>query len=159
MRYGHVNNGIIDQGPRGLPKAWENISGLDNMTIEQLRVLGWLPWELITVPVGVNQLLAGSTVVVETTRITETQVVRDMTPAEIDARDQQQRDQNKAQAMIMLQATDWTTIPDVGNSTVSTPYLVNVQEFIDYRNQVRAIAVNPPVTVSEWPEVPAEQWG
>ena len=158
MRYGHVTAGVIDQGPCSLPKSWENISGLNNMSNEQLRELGWLPWVLVQVPVGPNQVLDGSTVEIKPSEIVETQVVRDMTPQEIADRDQQEKDSNKQQATELLYATDWTTIPDVANPAVSNPYLVNPADFVDYRNQLRAIAVNPPVTVSQWPVKPVEIW-
>jgi hypothetical protein len=158
MRYGHVTNGVIDQGPCSLPKSWENISGLNNMSTEQLRQIGWLPWELIQVPVGPDQVLDGSTIVVEPDRIVETQVVRNMTPEEIAARDQQYRDNNKAQATSLLNATDWTCTVDINDPQYSNPYLGNQPAFLAYRSQVRQIAVNPPITVSEWPTPPEEVW-
>jgi hypothetical protein len=157
MRYGHVTNGAIDKGPCSLPKAWENISGLNNMTEEQLREIGWLPWVLVTVPVGENQVLDGSTVAIKATEIVETQVVRDMTPQEIADRDQQYKDGNKQQAEGLLQETDWVEIPSVSD-TANTPHLVNYADFITYRLALRAIAVNTPVTVTEWPTKPEENW-
>ena len=158
MRYGHVTNGVIDSGPGSLPKSWENISGLNNMSNEQLRELGWLPWVLVQVPVGTNQVLDGSTIVINPDDIVETQIVRDMTPGEIQARDQQEMDSNKQQAEARLYETDWTTIPDVSDPTLSDPHLTNAAEFAAYRSDVRKIAVNPPVTVDVWPVQPEEVW-
>jgi len=158
MRYGHVTNNIIDAGPRSLPSSWENISGLNNLTNEQLLPLGWLPWIFITMPVEQNQVLAGSTIVINSADIIETQVVRDMTPGEIQERDQQEQDTNKQQAEARLYETDWTTIPDVSDPVLSNPYLTNAAEFAAYRSAVRKIAVNPPVTVGEWPVEPEEAW-
>lgn len=67
--------------------------------------------------------------------------------------------QNKAQATSLLQATDWTCTVDITNPQYSNPYLTNQDEFLAYRSQVRAIAVNPPTTlVTDWPTLPAEQW-
>lgn len=60
-------------------------------------------------------------------------------------------------AKAILTATDWTSIPDVGNPTESTPYLMNQSEFIAYRSQIRALAVNP-VANPVWPTQPTEQW-
>ena len=158
MRYGHVTNNIIDAGPGSLPRSWENISGLNNLTNEELRPLGWLPWIFITVPAGQNQVLNGSTIVINSADIVETQVVRDMTPGEIQERDQQEMDTNKKKAETLLYETDWTTIPDVSDPALSDPYLTNAAEFAAYRSAVRKIAVNPPVTVSEWPVEPEEVW-
>jgi hypothetical protein len=63
----------------------------------------------------------------------------------------------KKQAKELLYETDWSTIPDVANSQVSNPYLVNASEFAAYRNQIRALAINPVVN-PVWPTAPTEQW-
>jgi hypothetical protein len=65
---------------------------------------------------------------------------------------------NKANAVALLNQTDWATIPDVANPSLSNPYLSNVAEFIAYRNQVRLVAINPPTTVITFPTQPTAQW-
>jgi hypothetical protein len=67
-------------------------------------------------------------------------------------------DQNKATAASLLQATDWTTIADVGSPQMSNPYLANQTEFIAYRNEVRQYAVYPVDGYIDWPLIPEEQW-
>jgi hypothetical protein len=67
-------------------------------------------------------------------------------------------EQNKTTAVDKLQATDWTTIPDVGDSTKSNPYLSNVQDFVTYRNAVRQYAINPIAGNINWPTLPQEVW-
>ena len=84
--------------------------------------------------------------------------IEPLTPEEIEQRNENKRQQNKSQASALLSQTDWTTIPDVSDSSVSSPYLVNVANFIAYRNELRKIAVNPPIEVVEWPEKPEEIW-
>lgn len=96
MRYGHVSNGVVDEGPCSLPKAWENISGLNNMSESQLRDLGWLPWVFVETPVGANQVISGSTIVIGSTQITETQTVRNLSQQEIDDIKKQQNDAQTA---------------------------------------------------------------
>jgi len=71
--------------------------------------------------------------------------------------EQTAKDACKAQATSILSATDWTSIADVGDPTKSNPYLMNQAEFIAYRSQVRALAVNP-VTNPTFPAVPKAQW-
>lgn len=66
--------------------------------------------------------------------------------------------QNKQTAANKLQATDWTTIPDVTDPTKSNPYLSNAQEFITYRNAVRQYAVYPVAGNISWPTIPQEIW-
>lgn len=66
--------------------------------------------------------------------------------------------QNKLTAIAKLQATDWTTIPDVADPTKSNPYLANAQDFVVYRNAVRQYAINPVAGNINWPELPQEVW-
>ena len=84
--------------------------------------------------------------------------VRDMTPEEKVAYDNNLRQQNKAQAESLLQATDWTATVDISDPQYSNPYLGNQKEFLAYRSAVRKIAVNPPITVDVWPVKPDEVW-
>ena len=65
--------------------------------------------------------------------------------------------QCKATATGILQQTDWTSIPDVGDPTKANPYLINQAEFIAYRSTVRGYAVNP-VVDPVFPTAPTEQW-
>ena len=46
-KYFHVTEGIIDEGPRVLPMAWRNISGLHLLDDAALKPLGWLPQEVV----------------------------------------------------------------------------------------------------------------
>jgi hypothetical protein len=65
--------------------------------------------------------------------------------------------QNKAEAERLLAATDWVNEPDVYN-TANTPHLLNRDEFLTYREQVRVYAVNPVAGNINWPTKPAEVW-
>lgn len=56
-----------------------------------------------------------------------------------------------------LYNTDWTTIPDVADSSQS-PYLVNQAEFIAWRSKVRKLAINP-VDYPNFPPQPSPVWG
>jgi len=64
---------------------------------------------------------------------------------------------NKSQAESLLQQTDWTENPSARN-TAKTPHLVNGDAFDDYRVALRAIAINPPITVDAWPVKPEGIW-
>lgn len=67
------------------------------------------------------------------------------------------KDQCKTQATQILTSTDWTSIADVADPAVSNPYLTNQAEFLSYRSQIRALAVNPVVDPT-WPTAPTTQW-
>jgi hypothetical protein len=66
--------------------------------------------------------------------------------------------ENKTQAVLFLQETDWTTIADVADPNLSNPYLSNQQEFINYRNIIRPYAINPVEGNIEWPIQPEAIW-
>lgn len=63
----------------------------------------------------------------------------------------------KRQASQLLYATDWTTIPDVADPA-QTPHLTNQAEFIAWRSQIRALAVNP-IIDPVFPPAPEAVWG
>jgi hypothetical protein len=87
-----------------------------------------------------------------------TVAVFQLTAEQIAQRDADSKAANKTQATTLLQQTDWTTIPDVSNPAVSDPYLTNSAEFAAYRNQVRKIAINPPIKPVIFPPEPQEVW-
>jgi len=66
-------------------------------------------------------------------------------------------DENKYTAMGILASTDWVNQPDVTNPDIN-PHLLNHAEFITYRSQIRAIAINPTVGNLDWPVEPVTQW-
>lgn len=72
--------------------------------------------------------------------------------------DNLRKQQNKQQASNLLSQTDWTAIPSVADPAQSNPFLANQPAFLEYRNQLRAIAINPPVVVESWPVEPDEVW-
>lgn len=67
-------------------------------------------------------------------------------------------EENKQQAIALLQETDWTATVDISDPQYSDPYLVNQDEFLAYRSNVRKIAVNPPTTPAVFPEQPKDIW-
>lgn len=56
----------------------------------------------------------------------------------------------------LLSATDWTEVPSVSDPSKS-PYLVNVDAFVAYRDALRVIAVTPTAN-PVWPVIPEEVW-
>lgn len=66
--------------------------------------------------------------------------------------------QNAEQANAILAATDWTSIPAVGDPERSNPYLTNQSEWLYYRSNIRDIALNPPEGNVYWGTQPQELW-
>lgn len=71
---------------------------------------------------------------------------------------EQIQSQNKTQAVYLLQETDWTATVDISDPKYSNPYLANQDAFLDWRSQVRKIALNPPTTPVTFPPEPQEIW-
>lgn len=67
-------------------------------------------------------------------------------------------EQNKASAIAMLTASDWTQIPSVSNPAESNPYLTNADAFVPYRNQLRDFVFNPVGGEGVLPVPPKEVW-
>jgi hypothetical protein len=65
--------------------------------------------------------------------------------------------ENKLKAISLLTATDWVTFPDVVNTSI-TPHLLNQDEFIEYRRQLRIISLDPIDGNIDWPVIPIEKW-
>lgn len=83
--------------------------------------------------------------------------VADMDAEGIAAVDAQLKAANEARAKQELEATDWADLASVRN-TSNTPHLVNGAAFDTYRLALRAIVINPPVDVAEWPARPTAEW-
>lgn len=64
---------------------------------------------------------------------------------------------NADRAKQELLATDWSELPTVRDAAV-TPHLTNAADFDAYRVALRAIAIDPPVTVATWPTRPDATW-
>ena len=80
-----------------------------------------------------------------------------LTQEELAALDEAKRANNEARAKQELEATDWADLASVRN-TSNTPHLVNGAAFDTYRLALRAIVINPPVDVAEWPARPTAEW-
>lgn len=162
--YALIENGVVVQYPYSyvnLKQDNPNTSFPNEINNQSLESFGVYVVYNTTPPVVTkDQYLQEGTPVynAENQRWEQVWIVVDMTPEQIAQRDESDRQANKAQAASMLQATDWTTIPDVSDPAVSDPYLTNAAEFAAYRSNVRKIAVNPPVTVDVWPIEPEEVW-
>lgn len=85
-------------------------------------------------------------------------VVNNYDPEQQAYEDNLRKQANKQQASLLLSQTDWTAVPSIADPAQSNPYLANQDAFFAYRNQVRAIAINPPVVVESWPVEPDEVW-
>jgi hypothetical protein len=83
---------------------------------------------------------------------TQTWIVTPASPDEIAEREADMRQANKAQASTLLTETDYTDLPNTADK------IVNLGAILAYREVLRIIAINPPLTVEQWPVKPKTQW-
>jgi hypothetical protein len=64
---------------------------------------------------------------------------------------------NKTIARKILNQTDWVEMPSV-TDTSTKPFLTNKAEFDSYRARIRALLVDAPDTLYEFPAIPSPVW-
>ena len=82
MNYCLVEDGNIIEGPRGLPKSWRNVSGLNLASDVELKEKGWLPYSDTLVTIGEYEVRLATPFVVSADGVAGTENKRDMTDAE-----------------------------------------------------------------------------
>lgn len=97
-------------------------------------------------PVFVDQVVEGLTV-----------TAAEQEAAWIAQKDDEFKAINAHRAKQMLLESDWADLASVRNTAVS-PHLANGADFDAYRLALRAIVINPPVTVESWPVRPDAIW-
>jgi hypothetical protein len=62
------------------------------------------------------------------------------------------RQSNKQYASTLLTETDYTDLPNTADK------ILNLPAILAYREALRLIALNPPITVDAWPVKPKTEW-
>ena len=84
MDYFLIEGGQIVTGPRPLPVSWKNISGIGNISAQELAALGWLPQEVVGfTPFDPDaQVRTGPVNDIQADKVVSTYTVREMTSEE-----------------------------------------------------------------------------
>lgn len=131
MNYCLVENNIIVDGPRGLPKSWRNISGLDLLDKQSLRQLGWLPLRLEE---GiVDDVYAGSVFAILADEVVETKLWHKYTDEQRAEIERQKAEAVRQERNTKLTECDWTQLND---TPLDNPTKV---EWTTYRQALRDI--------------------
>jgi hypothetical protein len=110
MNYCFVENNVIVEGPRGLPRSWRNISGLDQMDNNGLKELGWLPVRLVEG--DVQDKFQGSVFAILPDEVVETKIWRSYTADELAEIDDQKAQEIRSERNTKLTESDWTQLND-----------------------------------------------
>jgi hypothetical protein len=110
MNYCFVENNVIVEGPRGLPRSWRNISGLDQMDNDGLRELGWLPVRLEEG--DVDEKFVGSVFAILPSEVVETKMWSKYTEGELAEIAAQKAQAVRSERNAKLTECDWTQLND-----------------------------------------------
>jgi hypothetical protein len=126
MNYCLVENNAIVDGPRGLPRSWRNISGLNWLSNDDLRPLGWLPSRIEE---GiVDEKFVGSTFTITETEVIETKQWRKFTAEEQAEIEAQKAKQVRSERNAKLTETDWTQVDDTPLDNVAKNAWANYRQ-------------------------------
>jgi hypothetical protein len=128
MNYCLIENNSIVDGPRGLPRSWRNVSGLDLLDEASLRQLGWLPVRLEEG--NVDEKFLGSTFTIFENEVVETKQWRKYTDEERAEIESQTAKAVRADRNKRLAESDWTQLIDAP---------VNVAQWSAYRQALRDV--------------------
>jgi hypothetical protein len=145
MNYCLIENNSIVDGPRGLPRSWRNVSGLDLLDEASLRQLGWLP---VRLEEGLaDEKFVGSTFTIYENEVVETKQWRKYTNEErAEVVDQKAR-QVRNERNMKLSSSDWTQAKDMPDAVSS--------QWTAYRQALRDVPQQAgfPFNVV-WPQTP-----
>jgi len=156
MEYCLVQNGVVVQGPRALPKTTANVSNLHLLDQESLKNLGWLPYREICNS-SENQTPNGNTVEVTDTEVVYTQLYRNLTQEEIDSSSAENLNDNwslvREERNDKLSKSDWTQLAD---SPLTDAEKLNWRT---YRQALRDITNQSDSSNVTWPQEPGQGIG
>lgn len=110
MNYVYVEGGKIIEGPRGLPRSWRNISGLNLLNNDSLKSLGWLP---VRLEEGTpDEKFLGSAFTIGENEVVETKQWRKHTAEEKQEIEVQKAKQVRSERNQKLKDSDWTQVLD-----------------------------------------------
>jgi hypothetical protein len=110
MNYCLVENNAIVDGPRALPSSWRNVSGLNWLSDDELRALGWLP---VRIDEGaVDEKFSGSMFVIHPYEVVEIKLWVKYTAEEKAEIDAQKAASVRRERNAKLAECDWTQLND-----------------------------------------------
>jgi len=110
MNYCLVENNAIVDGPRALPSSWRNVSGLNWLSDDELRALGWLP---VRIDEGaVDDKFVGSTFIIAPYEVIEVKMWVPYTAEEKAEIQNQKAAAIRRERNAKLAECDWTQLND-----------------------------------------------
>ena len=134
MNYCYVENNTIVEGPRGLPRSWRNISGLDMMDADSLLAIGWFPVRLDEG--AVDEKFVGSMFIIHTNEVVEMKLWSKYTADEKAEMGRQAASAIRAERNTKLSECDWTQLNDTPlDNTAKVAWTTYRQDLRDIPSQ------------------------
>ena len=148
MKYALVEDGVVKESNRVLPRNWKNISNFYLLDQETLKSYGWFPYRFEPASIPENGISDGSYYEITEEEVVEIQTYRIKTDLEIEIELDGMWSFIRERRTVKLKECDWTQLSD----SPLTPE--KKEEWQIYRQALRDITLQPNPFNIVWPDEP-----
>jgi hypothetical protein len=148
MKYALVEDGLVKESNRVLPRNWKNISNFYLLDQETLKSYGWFPYRFEPASIPENGISDGSYYEITEEEVVEIQMYRIKTDLEIEIELDGMWSFIRERRTIKLKECDWTQLSDSPLTSEKK------EEWQIYRQSLRDITLQSDPYNIVWPEEP-----
>jgi hypothetical protein len=148
MKYALVEDGLVKESNRMLPRNWKNISNFYLLDQETLKSYGWFPYRFEPASIPENGISDGSYYEITEQEVVEIQTYRIKTELEIEIELDSMWSFIRERRTVKLKECDWTQLSD----SPLTPE--KKEQWQIYRQSLRDITLQSDPYNIVWPEEP-----
>ncbi len=148
MKYALVEDGVVKESNRVLPRNWKNISNFYLLDQETLKSYGWFPYRFEPASIPENGISDGSYYEITEEEVVEIQMYRIKTDLEIEIELDGMWSFIRERRTIKLKECDWTQLSDSPLTSEKK------EEWQIYRQSLRDITLQSDPYNIVWPEEP-----
>ncbi len=148
MKYALVEDGVVKESNRVLPRNWKNISNFYLLDQETLKSYGWFPYRFEPASIPENGISDGSYYEITEQEVVEIQTYRIKTDLEIEIELDGMWSFIRERRTVKLKECDWTQLSD----SPLTPE--KKEQWQIYRQSLRDITLQSDPYNIVWPEEP-----
>ena len=148
MKYALVEDGVVKESNRVLPRNWKNISNFYLLDEETLKSYGWFPYRFEPASIPENGIPDGSLHQITEEEVIEIQTYRIKTELEIEIELNSKWSQIRFQRNKLLLECDWTQLVDTQLTSEKKI------EWQTYRQLLRDVTLQSDPYNIIWPDEP-----
>jgi hypothetical protein len=148
MKYALVEDGVVKESNRVLPRNWKNISNFYLLDEETLKSYGWFPYRFEPASIPENGIPDGSLYQITEEEVIEIQTYRIKTELEIEIELNSKWSQIRFQRNKLLLECDWTQLVDTQLTSEKKI------EWQTYRQLLRDVTLQSDPYNIIWPDEP-----